>query len=266
MSRDIVWIASYPKSGNTWVRFLLCNLMFGTQSSATALNQLIPDVHEVPLALLERGGLCKTHFMYSGALPLAPRTAGCLYIVRHPADVLVSNFHYAVRAAAGVAAGADSSPAVFDRYVEDFVSHRGDPRWIQHGMGSWEANVKSWITQPHDFPIQLLKYEDLKRDPNPIAETLCRWLGTGASPERVAQAVADSSFERMREIEEADIRDRRVGIFYKPYLETSIQAGRRFMRSGASGEGARALSSAQRARLNDAFGPLLQALGYPAIP
>lgn len=261
MTRDIVWIASYPKSGNTWVRFMLCNLMFGTQTSAAALNQLIPDVHEVPVAQLERGGLCKTHFMYSGALPLAQRTAGCLYIVRHPADVLVSNFHYAFRAAAG----GDPSPAAFDRYVEDFVSHRGDPRWVQLGMGSWEANVRSWIAERREFPVQLLKYEDLKRDPRRIAETLSQWLGTGAAPDRVAQVVTESSFARMREIEETDIRDRRVGIFYKPYLEPSIRAGRRFMRSGASGEGVRELSSAQRARLADVFGPLLQALGYPAI-
>ncbi len=262
MTRDILWIASYPKSGNTWVRFMLCNLIFGTQSSAAALNKLIPDVHEVPHALLDRGGLCKTHFMYSAALPLAARTAGCLYIVRHPADVLVSNFHYAARAAA---AGEPSADA-FDRYVDDFVSHRGDPRWIHLGMGSWEANVKSWIAERHEFPVQLLKYEDLRGDPLPIAETLSRWLGTGASPERIAQAVADSSFERMREIEEADIRDRQVGIFYKPYLETSIRAGRRFMRSGASGEGVRKLSAGQRARLADVFGPLLQALGYSATP
>lgn len=260
MTRDIVWIASYPKSGNTWVRFILCNLLFGPQSSAAALSQLIPDVHEVPPGQLGRGGLCKTHFMYSDALPLAPRTAGCLYIVRHPADVLVSNFHYAVRAAAA----GEPSAAAFDRYVDDFVSHRGDPRWIQHGMGSWDANVKSWIADRHEFPVQLLKYEDLERDPHPIAEKMSRSLGTGASPERVAQAVADSSFERMRQIEEADIRDRRMGIFYKPYLETSIRAGRRFMRRGASGEGARELSPAQRARLADVFGSLLQALGYSA--
>jgi hypothetical protein len=260
MTRDIVWIASYPKSGNTWVRFMLCNLIFGTQSSAAALNQLIPDVHEVPHALLERGGLGKTHFMYSASLPLAARTAGCLYIVRHPADVLLSNFHYAARAA-----GTGEPPAsAFDRYVQDFVSHRGDPRWLRQGMGSWESNVKSWVSDRHEFPVQLLRYEDLKRDPASIAGTLSRWLGTGASPERIAQAVADSSFERMRQIEETDIRDRRVGIFYKPYLESSIGAGRRFMRSGSSGAGVGELSPAQRALLQDAFGPLLQALGYGA--
>lgn len=260
MARDIVWIASYPKSGNTWVRFMLCNLMFGTQSSAAALGRLIPDVHEVPVGQLERGGLCKTHFLYSEALPLAQRTAGCLYIVRHPADVLVSNFHYAARAAVVD----DPSSAVFDRYVENFLLHGGDPRWIQLGMGSWEENVRSWTAEHHEFPVKCLRYEDLERDPHAIAHTLSRWLGTSASPERVAQAVADSSFERMREIEEADIRDRRVGIFYKPYLDTSIRAGRRFMRSGASGEGVRQLSAAQRTRLADAFGPLLQSLGYSA--
>jgi hypothetical protein len=258
MTRDIVWIASYPKSGNTWLRFMLCNLLFGTQSSAATLNQLIPDVHEVPHALLERGGLGKTHFMCSGALPLAERTAGCLYVVRHPADVLLSNFHYAVRAGAG----AEASPAAFDRYVEEFVTHRGDPRWIQLGMGNWEANVKSWIAERHEFPVQLVRYEDLKLDPHRVCATLSAWLGTGASPERIAEAVAHSSFQRMREIEEADIRDRRVGIFYKPYLEPTLRAGRRFMRSGTSGEGVRVLSAAQSARVAEGFGPLLQALGY----
>jgi sulfotransferase family protein len=255
--RDIVWLASYPKSGNTWVRFMLCNLMFGVQSSAAELGQRIPDVHEVQITTGVPGGLFKTHFMYYDSMPLRERTAGCLYIVRHPADVLVSNFHYAVRAA-----GTEPTAAALDRYVEDFLAHRGDPRWARLGMGSWEANVRSWLAETLAFPVIRLRYEDLQRDAMQGAQTLSKSLGLAASPERIAEAVRHSSFERMREIEQQDIQDRRVGIFYKPYLEPAIHAGRRFMRAGTTGDGARTLSDSQRARLADAFGPLLQALGY----
>jgi hypothetical protein len=259
-TRNIVWIASYPKSGNTWLRFMLCNLLYGKQSSAAALNQLIPDVHELPANLPERGagGLLKTHFMHSAALPLERRTAACIYIVRHPADVLVSNFHYAVRAAAG----SEPSQAALDRYVDEFIAHRGDPRWTRLGMGTWEGNIESWLGRRHDFPVKLLRYEDIQQDPRRTCEALSQWLGAGSTPERIEEAVAHSSFASMQAIEASDIEERRVGIFYKPYLEASIRTGRRFMRRGLSGDGAGSLSGTQQVRLTDVFRPLLRELRY----
>jgi hypothetical protein len=53
-SKSVVWIASYPKSGNTWLRFLACNLVFGPVDSAARLAQLAPDVHEL-------NGACEIH-------------------------------------------------------------------------------------------------------------------------------------------------------------------------------------------------------------
>jgi hypothetical protein len=66
----------------------------------------------------------------------------------------------------------------------------------------------------------------------------------------------------MRQIEEVDIRNRNVGIFYKPYLQSSIDAGMRFMRSGKAGEAALVLTPEQRQRTLDTFGPLRRELGY----
>ena len=71
-----------------------------------------------------------------------------------------------------------------------------------------------------------------------------------------------SSFASMREIEERDIREQNVGIFYKPYLGDAIQSGMRFMRQGRAGGFATELSAAQRKRLYDTFGEQMQALGY----
>src|SRR5579884_3895517 len=98
-TRNVIWLASYPKSGNTWLRFLVCNLVFGLQDSAETLNRLAPDLHELTELpqLPEATVFMKTHFPFSQLMPLADHTAAALYIVRHPADVMLSNFHYARR-------------------------------------------------------------------------------------------------------------------------------------------------------------------------
>jgi hypothetical protein len=256
----IVWIASYPKSGNTWVRFLVCNLVFGPVDSAATLNRQAPDIHELGAAAEPPSapGFMKTHFPYSTALPLATHTAGAIYIVRDPADVMLSNYHYGKRS--GAAARDDAS--ALDRYVDAFIAARGDPRWIKLGMGNWDDNVRSWLEAEHKFPVLRIRYEDLLTDGIKVAGLLCRALGIAPTAEHVAKAVAAASFESLRRIEEADINARRVGIFYKPYLHGTIGAGLRFMRSGSSGEAMRALSPDQWRRFNGVFGAVRREFGY----
>jgi hypothetical protein len=259
--KNIVWIASYPKSGNTWVRFMACNLLYGRQESAAAVSVLAPDIHERAREIIEgaHAGLVKTHFACSPDMPLAERTAAAIYVVRRPEDVIVSNFYYAQRSSGAVAL-ADSRKA-FDQYFDEFVAHRGDARWVRLGMGSWEENVSSWLEAPHPFPVVPIRFEDLASDPQRVCRRLAQLVRPQSTAEEILDAVENSSFQRLKEIEDADIREKRVGIFYKPYLEPSIQAGRRFMRHGSVG--APEVTQEQRARLAAAFGPLLAKLSYP---
>jgi hypothetical protein len=99
-------------------------------------------------------------------------------------------------------------------------------------------------------------------DPPNACRAIARLLRPDSSEADISQAVQNSSFERMREIERADIRDKRVGIFYKPYLQESIDSGNRFMRRGIVGDGSARLTADQRLRLRAAFAPLLRELGY----
>jgi Sulfotransferase domain len=259
--RNIVWIASYPKSGNTWVRFMACNLLFGRQESASTLNTLAPDIHEMGSAGEDPApsGLLKTHFVFSSKLPHAERSAAAIYVVRDPADVLASNFFYAQRSAPGTA----DSAAAFDHYYEQFIEYRGDPRWNQLGMGSWETNVLSWRQAGHSFPVLRIRYEYMVADPISACREIAKLLRPESTEEDIRQAVLNSSFQRMRDVERADIRDKRAGIFYKPYLQTSIDSGSRFMRRGVVGDGSARLTAEQRLRLRSLFGPLLRELGYP---
>jgi len=255
-TNTVVWIASYPKSGNTWARFLACNLLHGIQESAAALNELAPDVHE-PADATPPAELLKTHFALSDSLPYLDRTRAAIYVVRDPADVLASNFFYSRRSTGS----ADASPAALDAYVEEFIEHRGDPRWVERGMGSWELNVRSWRSAA-GFPVLCLRYEDMIADPLSAGRAIASLLRPQATDSEVRAAVRNSTFERMREIERADIRAQRIGIFYKPYLRDSIARGNRFMRRGIVGDGDARLSADQRIRLRRVFAPLLHELGY----
>jgi hypothetical protein len=265
-AKTVIWIVSYPKSGNTWVRFLTCNLVYGLQDSATALNRLAPDIHELAAVPEAPSALTfvKTHFPYSTAMPLAANTAAAIYVVRDPTDVMLSNFHYSQRSDAGQRSGTgiEPSPQALAQYVDQYVAARGDPRWIQSKMGTWDGHVRSWLEGPESFPVLALRYEDLLANALGGAQKLCTLLGLSRTPQVIEQAVAGASFQRMREIEEADIRTRNVGIFYKPYLESAIGSGRRFMRSGTAGEAARVLTPEQRQRVITVFGPLMRELGY----
>ena len=260
----VIWIASYPKSGNTWVRFLVCNLVFGPVESAASLAERIPDLHELQAAPEPAPGLCflKTHFPYGPRLPLLERSAAAIYVVRDPGDVLVSNFHYARRSSGAMGgAGADAGTDDFEQYAEAFIGAGGDPRWIRLGMGSWLENVRAWQGAQARIPMLWVRYEDLLRDAAGFARLLCGRLGIARSAEEIAAAVAASSFERLRAIEEADIAAQRSGIFYKPYLQGAIDAGLRFMRSGQAGA-ARTLPPLQQQRFDARFGALRRELGY----
>jgi aryl sulfotransferase len=262
LDRTVVWIVSYPKSGNTWVRWLVCNLVFGPQDSAAALNSMAPDLHELgsQLAPPTAPVFMKTHFPYSAALPQASHTAGAIYLVRDPGDVMLSNFHYSRRSGRSAA----ENRGELDQYVDQYLAARGDPRWIKSHMGTWDEHVRSWLLTQHPFPVLPIRYEDLLSDPLKGARQICSFLGLTRTADEIQRAVAGASFRRMREIEEQDIRARNVGIFYKPYLQQSIDAGLRFMRAGQAGEAAQALTAKQRQRLWLVFGSMMRNLGYRA--
>jgi hypothetical protein len=111
-----------------------------------------------------------------------------------------------------------------------------------------------------------VRYEDLLADTHAGARQICSFLGLERSDAEIQSAVSNASFDRMRQIEEADIRARNVGIFYKPYLQQSIDAGLRFMRAGKAGEAAQVLTPDQRQRTLNTFGAVMHHLGYAQQP
>ena len=96
----ITWLSSYPKSGNTWVRFMIANMLAGPLDSTEHLQAIVPDMHE-PLSAVQRRRwaamprqVTKTHHVYREGEPYQGRTAGIISVVRNPLDVLASGMNF----------------------------------------------------------------------------------------------------------------------------------------------------------------------------
>src|SRR5207249_5512725 len=92
---DDVFLVSYPRSGNTWTRFLIANLAHPNEPTNFAnIESRIPEIYLFPdrvLLNLPRPRILKSHECFD------PRYKRTIYIVRDPRDVAVSYYYYAIK-------------------------------------------------------------------------------------------------------------------------------------------------------------------------
>jgi aryl sulfotransferase len=264
---SVLWLASYPKSGNTWLRSLLYHLLHGPLARSEDLQCAVPDAHKLrhlPASAVGRTALpVKTHWLPE-QIPFAHRVVGFVYVARNPWDVALSNFDYRLLCGAGAALPDTAIEGAC--YVEQFIAHRGDPRWLRLGMGTWCGHIRAWRVTAERVPNLWLRYEDLLADPVHASGHLCRFLGLERDTASIARAVDGASFAAMRRLEEAEIRERRGGLFAQRGLEVGHEAGRRFINRGLATYGVGQMAPEQIERLGELFAGELELLGYPRRP
>ncbi|WP_201066618.1 MULTISPECIES: FkbM family methyltransferase [Thiorhodovibrio] len=250
-ARRCRWVASYPKSGNTWVRFWLAHLLHGSIQGSETIETLIPGVHrgisirlpDQPVAYL------KTHWACEPRMPGIDMTQAAIYVVRNPFDVLVSSLHYMRKV----------ERAGQQELVREFIAHEGLNDWRR--FGSYRSNVESWLAARDGFPTLLMRYEDMVEQPAVQAQRVATFFNLNVSAQTVAEAVAASSFERLKALEEMELQSQRDGLFarHQDHLQDS---GFRFMREGRVGGCFDALSEEELRALENRFADLLDVLGY----
>ncbi len=149
---DDVFVVSYPKSGNTWVRFLIAHLVAeGRPVDFSSVQEIVPGIDWLPankLRSLARPRILKSHEYFD------PRYGKLLYLVRDPRDVVVSYYHHDIRRRLIP----EGYP--MEQYVERFLDGRLDP------YGSWHEHVGSWLGARESDPgFLLVRYEDLSAAP-----------------------------------------------------------------------------------------------------
>lgn len=228
-----IFFGAYPKSGTTWSRFVLFEMLSGIASGFKATNQLMGGIgdHSKAMPLLPGGGrLISTHEYYRKDYGRA------IYLVRDVRDVLLSEYAFL---------------KALDFYRDDldsFVSHFLFTR--VSGYGPWQHNLTSWLDSPiaKNGNLLLIRFEDIRQDPVPCFVRMAEFLGVEVSKEKIKQAVANNSIQKMREKED------------KEPVRASIRG--RFVRDGAVGSWISRLSPAQVHLIEEHAGSVLLRLGY----
>ncbi|HYD63943.1 sulfotransferase domain-containing protein [Azospirillum sp.] len=267
------WLASYPKSGNTWMRLALWALrhgkpvdfaefagwatvsglravfdeVLGVESSdlnAAEIETLRPRVFETLSSEAPEPMLRKVHepwILTPAGEPLFPPavTLGAVYIVRDPRDVAVALSHHQGASLDRAIAFMSSPP-----HERGSVWRQMDYHWV-----SWHRHVESWLDAP-GIRVLPVRYEDMVADMPAVLAEVAEFLGWDAEPEAVAAAVEATAFERLR------IEEEKQGFGEKPlHME-------RFFRRGEAGGWRAVLSGEQAARIQHDHGAVMLRLGY----
>jgi len=256
---QIHWLASFPKSGNTWVRFLLYQYIYGELTDTIELGKRIPDIHAGDMPRASSGTatlLVKTHWGLGPQMPHVAQSAGAIYIVRHPKDVLLSMLNY-YRLREPAAAWSDA------QFARLFIQNGADPGSLRNGFGRWEDNIASWMTQRR-FPQLLIRYEDLKADAARELRRMIEFLGQPLDETRIRSAAEASTFDRMRPLEAREKSANHSGnVFIGGKNE--LDRGLMFMSQGRSGQSLAALGPSLDREFDDRFGEAMWLLGYGPI-
>jgi len=251
----VVWIASFPKSGNTWLRFLLARLLFGPLDSSAELDRRIPDVHAgtpntQPPSYRGRV-FVKTHWMFDVAPMRRRRTAAAIYLLRDPRDMFVSLMRYTKA----------TTPSDRDRLLASFVECGGSmPLFLQFGFGSWTQHVESWLVRAAArIPVHTVRYENMLARPKSELRGLARALGLDVADAVLEACIEDTRIERLREIERRDAHSA-AGCLGR--LARSRGEGFTFFPNGRAGAHRDLLFAHERSLLDSQFEPWLSRLGY----
>jgi hypothetical protein len=270
----IIWLASYPKSGNTWMRAFLHNLLrdpkdgydlnrMGDYSLADSHGSyyqnflrkplkemtdeeiaiLRPKVQELLTKRTPDNVFVKTHNALVEYLdrPIhsMEHTAGGIYIVRNPLDMVISHAdHY----------GKTIDESIVVTSLEEMKVSAGE-FFAYEIHCSWSRHVESWTGRPSPM-LHVMRYEDMKAQPMETFAGLVQFLRLPANRDRLRRAIDLSSFESLRKKEEQH-----------GFMERS-EKSKRFFRQGKAGGWRDVLTPAQVEAVVAAHEKQMRRFGY----
>jgi estrone sulfotransferase len=244
---DVI-LASYPRSGSTWFRFTLFEILTGKPSSFEDVNSALRGLkdHRHGWPLLPGGGrIIGTHEPYRAVYKKA------IYMVRDVRDVALSEFAFEKNLGIG---------------RKDLGEHLKDMLVSGKRHGTWPNHIKSWLDSPlpGSGNLLLIRYEDLRRDSVETLTKVADFLGVPSTRSAVEAAIANNSIQKMREKE--DHLYKQENYSRVPRMpQRGVETGGRFVRSGKTGGWQEKLNHAQMIFVEQHTADLLRRLEYPIV-
>jgi hypothetical protein len=195
-----IFIVSYPKSGNTWVRFIIANLL--QQDSVINfrnIEKIVPDIHK---SLKEIPSMKDVRIMkyHQPFFEYFPRT---IYIVRDGRDALVSYYHYNL--------DSGQFEGTFGEFLESPIHLR---------FGSWQEHVSKAMEKRLRFPdrILFLRYEDMLANLPANIRKIAKFCDLTVTDELVEKTAEQCSFKSLQENEKtygSEILEKKIHFFRK---------------------------------------------------
>ncbi|MBL4707304.1 MAG: sulfotransferase domain-containing protein [Flavobacteriales bacterium] len=279
MSKNVVWISSYPKSGRTWLKILMESILL-YEGESTAIN----DLKVASTTTIKRDSFDQYFGLKSSDLTLEETweykrkyylnmgisKKSKSFILTHdenlilenkkrlfPLEVTQSVIHIVRNPLSIVASLANHLKISIDESIEIMNSSSiQNPKnafpattTVYSKIGSWSSHLKSWINNA-PYPVQLIRYEDLVENSLAVLKELFRFLNHEVSEEIVLRAIENTSFQKLALIEKA------IGFKEKP----STSAG--FFRKGKIDSWKEELTNKQIERVMKDHEAMMRKMGY----
>jgi hypothetical protein len=276
-SKKLWWIASYPRSGNTWVRKFIDAYVTGRVELNNHFSKVVhgdlasfcyQNVSSIPLkdvpryqTLQMRGAaLCqhialgagndvilKTHHanVSVDGIPLIPpmMTNAVVYLVRDPRDVVISWSHHTQT----------TIEEAVNTLNNEYNVISSPTTGLYHAVMSWSDHARSWLTD-NDIPTVMVRYEDLLEKPEYCFAKILTALGfTKINEERLQFALKNTTFSKLQELEKQE------GFEEKLHDETL------FFRKGKAGQWESELDLTYVKKIQDEHNEMMKYCGYDLI-
>jgi aryl sulfotransferase len=276
--KKIVWLASYPKSGNTWFRAFLTALLnpgsglvdinnmhpttiassrqlFDEMAGVASADLTADEIDRLRPLVYRQNALEATEIVYHKIHDAWTRfpdgkamfpedvTKAVIYIIRNPLDVAVSFAHH-------LSTSIDRTIAIMNNPRYAFCG-KGDRlhNQLQQRLSTWSGHVTSWVDES-GLPVLVLRYEDMKTNPFEAFSHALSFIGLKANEKEIQAAVAQTTFDSLKQQESE-----------KGFSEKNA-AAQSFFRKGIVGDWRNSLSRQQIRQIIESHRVIMNRYGY----
>jgi hypothetical protein len=265
----IIWIVSYPKSGNTWVRLFLKKYFELTNQSVNAgafpdidhLKRLNIDYKkfinitknwdllQTELNLKHKTNYLKTHnalcTIGNSKFTNKEQTVGGIYLIRDPRDVVISYAHHLNKT------HEETLEMMINPYTVENPKIDGE-EIVKTLMGRWSDHLNSWKSYK-DRKILFIKYENLVDDTYNQFLKILNYLSEidniKIDNEKLEKSIEETSFKKLSE------NEKKFG-----FKEATVHGS--FFRKGVVGDWKKNLDPNIAKKLEETFFKEMKELGY----